>query len=203
MANQGWQIEWMSSIIICFYASYDHDYYTVEFNENQDFTNNDEVNVPGHQLKHYEELDYHFICSTKYFSIYHSLQIKNFSIEEDLQKRYFLEVRKKWIVFSIALLLFLSLFLSLVLFQSIKMLFLSSNLFIALFFEYLFYILTIIFFSSHMSTPSHIPILPQNPLSYTYYIDKSVYLHDEIILIIKIFTVMIIVVITLIQKYFS
>ena len=45
---------------------------------------------------------------------------------------------------------------------------------------------------------SHIPILPQNPLSYTYYIDKSVYLHDE-----KIFTVMIIVVITLIQKYFS
>lgn len=54
------------------------------------------------------------------------------------------------------------------------------------------------YFSSHMSTPSHIPILPQNPLSYTYYIDKSVYLHDE-----KIFTVMIIVVITLIQKYFS
>ena len=50
------------------------------------------------------------------------------------------------------------------------------------------------YFSSHMSTPSHIPILPQNPLSYTYYIDKSVYLHDE-----KIFTVMIIVVITLIQ----
>lgn len=36
-------------------------------------------------------------------------------------------------------------FLSLVLCQSIKMLFLSSNLFIALFFEYLFYILTIIF----------------------------------------------------------
>lgn len=59
------------------------------------------------------------------------------------------------------------------------------------------------YFSSHMSTPSHIPILPQNPLSYTYYIDKSVYLHDEIILIIKIFIVMIIVVITLIQKYFS
>ena len=54
------------------------------------------------------------------------------------------------------------------------------------------------YFSSHMSTPSHIPILPQNPLSDTYYIDKSVYLHDE-----KIFTVMIIVVITLIQKYFS
>ena len=54
------------------------------------------------------------------------------------------------------------------------------------------------YFSSHMSTPSHIPIFPQNPLSYTYYIDKSVYLHDE-----KIFTVMIIVVITLIQKYFS
>lgn len=144
MANQGWQIEWMSSIVICFYASNDHDYYTVEFNENQGFTN-DEVDVPGHQLKHYEELDYRFICSTKYFSIYHSLQNKNFSIEEDLQKRYFLEVRKKWIVFSIALLLFLSLFLSLVLFQSIKMLFLSSNLFIALFFEYLFYILTIIF----------------------------------------------------------
>lgn len=84
----------MSSIVICFYASNDHDYYTVEFNENQGFTN-DEVDVPGHQLKHYEELDYHFICSTKYFSIYHSLQTKNFSIEEDLQKRYFLEVRKK------------------------------------------------------------------------------------------------------------
>ena len=68
MTNQGWQIEWMSCIIICFYAPNDHDYYTVEFNENQGFTN-DVVDVPGHQLKHYEELDYHFICSTKYFSI--------------------------------------------------------------------------------------------------------------------------------------
>ncbi len=61
------------------------------------------------------------------------------------KKILFRSQKKNELFFSIALLLFLSLFLSLVLFQSIKMLFLSSNLFIALFFEYLFYILTIIF----------------------------------------------------------
>ena len=58
----------MSCIIICFYAPNDHDYYTVEFNENQGFTN-DEVDVPGHQLKHYEELDYHFICLLNTFQL--------------------------------------------------------------------------------------------------------------------------------------
>ena len=57
MARQGWQIEWMSSYIICFASSHEHFYYTVEYNQNNGFIN-DEIDAPEQQIELYEELDY-------------------------------------------------------------------------------------------------------------------------------------------------
>lgn len=153
MARQGWQIEWMSSYIICFASSHEHFYYTVEYNQNNGFIN-DEIDAPEQQIELYEELDYEFICSTKYFSIYRSLKSNDFSTDEDLQKRNFTETRKKMNrTISTAFVIFLSLFLPNVFFQSRRMLLLSSNFLIATFLGYLFYLLTAVFLRlKHFST---------------------------------------------------